>query len=28
MSDRLKTVNASMAELPFSHNSFDLIWAE
>lgn len=28
MSDRLKTINASMAELPFDKNSFDLIWAE
>lgn len=28
MTDRLKTVNASMADLPFAKNSFDLIWAE
>ncbi len=28
MSERLKTVNASMTALPFSNESFDLIWAE
>lgn len=28
LSDRLETVNASMTELPFSKQSFDLIWAE
>jgi DNA-binding transcriptional MerR regulator/predicted SAM-dependent methyltransferase len=28
LSDRLKTVCASMTELPFSTESFDLIWAE
>jgi len=28
LSDRVKTVNASMFELPFGKESFDLIWAE
>ena len=28
LSDRLETVNASMADLPFSEQSFDLVWAE